>query len=96
MKGQGEGREELVSGAGLELGGGNSGWHRRRGEEIEKGGGGGMVEMCRRVRWGGGRLEWMYVSVGAVVVVVVAAVMSRRWLALGAERNRMLAQGKGD
>lgn len=36
-------------------------------------------------------------SVGAVVVVVVvAAVMSRRWLALGAERNRMLAQGKGD
>lgn len=38
----------------------------------------------------GRRLVWM--SVGAVVVV--AAVMSRR-LALGAERSRMLAQGKG-
>lgn len=53
LKGQGEGREELVSGAGLELGGGNSGWHRRRGEEIEKGGGGGgMVEMCGKSEMG--------------------------------------------
>lgn len=63
LQGQGEGREELVSGAGLELGGGNSGWHREKGGGDREGGrgGGGMVEMCRKSRWGGERLEWMCV-----------------------------------